>query len=105
MSATVVNHAALVSLANQMDELSHRAQDVLQRYESAVADAHGAHFKGAAGTANLSTTADVKEAQLKIQHRFQAVNDLLRQGAASYTGSDEDNQSHIASVASSLRFH
>ena len=52
---THVNHGQVVSLANQMDELSHRAQDVLQRYEDVVTHAHaGGSLVGAAGSANLS---------------------------------------------------
>ncbi len=102
MGQTVVNHESVVNLANKMDELSHRAQDVLARYEDAVHSAQ-ASFTGAAGTTNISTTAEVKDAQMKIQTRFQAVNDLLRTGATTFTGHDEDNAHQIASVASSIR--
>jgi hypothetical protein len=41
---------------------------------------------------------------MKIQNRFQAVNDLLRQGATTYTSTDEDNAQAVASVASHIRF-
>ena len=105
MASTVVNHAAVVSLANQMDELSHRAQDVLSRYEAAVQQAHSSQaLNGAAGSTNLVTGAEIKDAQMKIQTRFQSVNDLLRSGASRYTNADEDNKSSLASVAGSLRF-
>ena len=61
---THVNHGQVVSLANQMDELSHRAQDVLQRYEDVVTHAHaGGSLVGAAGSANLVSSAQIKEAQ------------------------------------------
>ena len=50
------------------------------------------------------TGAEIKDAQLKIQARFQAVNDLLRSGATKYTGADEENAHNVASVAGSLRF-
>lgn len=105
MAPTTVNHAAVVNLANQMDELSHRAQDVLARYEDAVQHAQSAQIlNGSAGQANLVTSAQIKEAQLKIQSRFQAVNDLLRQGAGTYTSTDEDNAQQVASVGSHIRF-
>ena len=105
MAKTTVNHASVVALANQMDELSHRAQDVLARYEEAVQHAQsGQVLNGAAGSTNLVTGAEIKDAQMKIQARFQAVNDLLRSGASTYTSTDEDNAHQISSVASSLRF-
>lgn len=105
MASTTVNHAAVVALANQMDELSHRAQDVLARYEDAVQHAQSAQiFNGVAGSTNVVTGADIKEAQMKIQMRFQNVNDLLRSGASTYTSTDEDNAHAVASVASGLRF-
>ena len=105
MASTVVNAAAVNNLANQMDELSHRAQDVLQRYEDIIQHAQsGQILNGAAGSANIVTGAQVKEAQLKIQARFQAVNDLLRSGASIYTVHDETNKGHIDGVTSALRF-
>lgn len=107
--ATVVNAAAVNHLANQMDELSHRAQDVLQRYEDVIQHAQSAQIlNGSAGWANVSTGAQVKEAQLKIQSRFQQINDALRSGGSIYTSQDEDNKGHIeavgASIGNSLQF-
>ena len=105
MAPTKVNHAAVVNLANQMDELSHRAQDVLARYSDAVQHAQSAQIlNGTAGNANLVTGAEIHDAQMKIQSRFQAVNDLLRQGATTYTSTDEDNAQAVASVGSHIRF-
>jgi uncharacterized protein YukE len=105
VAPTTVNHAAVVNLANQMDELSHRAQDVLARYSDAVQHAQSAQIlNGTAGQTNLVTGAEIHDAQMKIQSRFQAVNDLLRQGATTYTSTDEDNAHAVASVASHIRF-
>lgn len=105
MAPTTVNHAAVVHLANQMDELSHRAQDVLSRYEEAVQHAQsGQILNGSAGQTNLVTGAEIREAQMKIQTRFQSVNDLLRQGAGTYTATDEDNAQQVASVGGHIRF-
>jgi uncharacterized protein YukE len=103
---STVNHAALVNLSSQMDELSHRAQDVLQRYEDTIQHAQAAQIlNGSAGNTNINTGAEVKEAQMKIQTRFQQVNDLLRSGAGQYTNADEDNSQQLASVQSHIRFH
>lgn len=105
MATTQVNHAGVVGLANQMDELSHRAQDVLSRYEADVQHAQSAQvLNGNAGSTNVVTGAEIKDAQMKIQHRFQQINDLLRGGANTYTNTDEQNAHQVASVASSLRF-
>jgi len=102
---THVNHGQVVSLANQMDELSHRAQDVLQRYEDVVTHAHtGGSLVGAAGSANLVSSAQIKEAQLKIQHRFQQVNDQLRSGANMYSNADDHNHQQIASIPGQMRW-
>ena len=105
MASTQVNAASVNALANQMDELSHQAQDVLARYEAAVEHAQSEQIlNGQAGSANLVTGAEIKEAQMKIQTRFQRINDLLRSGATTYTSTDEDSAHSVASVASSLRF-
>jgi uncharacterized protein YukE len=105
VSSTQVNAGSVVALANQMDELSHRAQDVLARYQAAVEHAQSAQIlNGQAGTSHLVTGAEIKDAQMRIQTRFQAVNDLLRSGASTYTTTDEDNAQAVSSVASGLRF-
>jgi uncharacterized protein YukE len=105
MSNIEVDHGSVVNLANQMDELSHRAQDVMARYQDAVQHAQASQiFGGGAGDTNVVTGAEIHDAQMKIQTRFQSVNDLLRSGAATFTGADEHNASQIASVGSSLRY-
>jgi hypothetical protein len=105
MSSTTVNHAAVVGLSNQMDELSQRAQSVLARYEEMVQHGQAAQIlNGSAGNTNVITGAEVKEAQMKIQMRFGQVNEILRGGAGQYTNADEDNASQISSVQSHIRF-
>jgi hypothetical protein len=102
---TTVNHGSVVDLSNKMDELSHRAQDVLTRYKDAVEHAQsGQILNGDAGLANLKTGADVQEAQLKIQMRFQNVNEMLRGGASTYSNADQQNAHEVAAVAGSIRF-
>ncbi len=105
-TTTKVDHGSVVDLANKMDELSHRAQDVLSRYKDAIEHAQSAQYiNGDAGVANLNTGADVEQAQRKIQARFQSINDLLRSGASNYTSTDQSNAHSVASVAANIRFH
>jgi negative regulator of replication initiation len=105
MSQIHVDHSSVVNLANQMDELSHRAQDVMSRYQEAAQHAQASQvFDSGAGDTNVVTAAEIHDAQMKIQTRFQAVNDLLRSGASTFTNSDEQNAHQIASVGSSLRY-
>jgi hypothetical protein len=106
MGFSKVNHSSVVGLANSMDELSQRAQNVLARYEDAVQHAQAAQIlNGSAGNTNVVTGAEIKDAQMKIQSRFQQVNDMLRSGGSQYTNTDEDNAHQIAQVASHIRFH
>lgn len=100
-----VDVAAVTSLANSMDELSHRAQDVLSRYQEAVQHGQAAQIlNGKAGDTNVVTGEEIRAAQMKIQARFQNVNDLLRQNAGTYDNVDHDAAANVAQVASSLRF-
>jgi uncharacterized protein YukE len=100
-----VDHGAVVDLANKMDELSHRAQDVLARYSDAVQHAQSAQIlNGTAGNTSVVTGAEIHDAQMKIQSRFQSVNDLLRSGASTYTNTDHDAAQAVASVGSHIRF-
>ncbi|SBS76604.1 conserved hypothetical protein [uncultured Mycobacterium sp.] len=101
---TSVDHGAVVDLANKMDELSHRAQDVLTRYKNAVEDAQNGVLTGDAGLANIKTGADVDDAQRKIQARFQSINEMLRGGASTYTNTDQHNAHQVAAVAGSIQF-
>lgn len=102
---TLVNHQQLNALAAQMDELSHRAVDVLQRYSDAVQHANsGQILVGSAGQAHLVTSEQIHQAQTSIQNRFRAVNEVLRQGSGHYQNTDEDNSQMVASLASNLRF-
>jgi WXG100 family type VII secretion target len=106
MPPTKVNHASVVNLAGQMDELSQRAQNVLQRYEDTVQHAQAAQIlNGGAGNTNLVTAAEIRDAQMRIQQRFQQVNDVLRSGAGHYTNADETNASAIAGLQGHIQFH
>ena len=103
---TVVNHAALVNLANEMDELKHQAVSVMSRYEECFNHAQSSKaFAGDAGAASVVSGAQIHDAQMRIQQKFEQVNDLLRHGASTYTGTDQDNQHAIASLTSHIKFH
>lgn len=100
-----VGASELMAFAARMDELSTRAQSVLQRYEDAnqQLSATGG-LNGQGGTMNLKTSAEVHEAQMKIQTNFQNLNDLVRQNTNKYTHTDEQNGQTISSVAGALRY-
>jgi len=94
----------LVSFSHRMDELSHRAQNVLQRYLDHAETVQGSGtFTGAGGTANIQTSNEVHEAQTRIQTKFQQLNEVVRQAAQGYTSRDEDNAHSITAVAGGLR--
>lgn len=93
------------TLANTMDDVSYRMQDVLTRYQDANEQAiAGQTMGGHAAMTSRVTGAEIKDSQMKIQTRFQAVNDTLRGGATQYTNMDQDNASNIASIASHIQF-
>jgi uncharacterized protein YukE len=103
---TVVNHAAVVNLANEMDELKHQAVSLMSRYEECVNHAQSSKaFAGGAGAASVVSGAQIHDAQMRIQQKFEQVNDLLRHGAATYTGTDQDNQHAVQSLTSHIKFH
>jgi len=99
-----VGASELMAFAARMDELSTRAQSVLQRYEDSnqQLSATGG-LNGQGGTMNLKTSAEVHEAQMKIQTNFQNLNDLVRQNTNKYTHTDEQNAHNLASIPGMLR--
>jgi hypothetical protein len=95
--------SVVLTLADQMDELSMRAQNVLAAYEEAQmnAQASGA-FVGQGSTASVGTAGEVKAAQLKIQTKFQQVNQLLRDGTHHLNAADEQGHQMITQVVGGL---
>jgi WXG100 family type VII secretion target len=104
MAQIKANAAQLYSLSHQMDELSARAVTALQQYEDAVQHASSGIFVGSAGTANVATTAQIKQAQINVQNRFKQVNEMLRQAGGNFTNTDDDNHQRIASLPSQLQW-
>src|ERR1700753_3786787 len=99
-----VDAATLHTFAGRMDELSQRAQNVLQRYEEHSLQVHSSGtLNGAGGSTNLQTAAGVKEAQMRIQTRFQNLNDLVRHNATKFTNTDEQNAQSLAAIPGALR--
>ncbi len=102
----VVGHSELLSFADAMDDISTSIQAVLSNYDHHSTDLHhSGGFQGSGGTANLTTSAEILQAQQRIQHRFQALNDLVRQAAHGYTNTDQNNAQQIQAVAGHLRYH
>ncbi|MBV8860930.1 MAG: hypothetical protein JO082_11285 [Mycobacterium sp.] len=102
----VVGHSELMSFADAMDEISLNIQTVLTHYDQHSTDLHASGgLTGAGGTANLTTSGEILQAQQRIQQRFQALNDLVRQAAHGYTNTDQNNAQQIQAVAGNLRYH
>jgi hypothetical protein len=93
------------TLANAMDDISHRMQDVLRRYQAANEESLANQTMGGKyAMQSLVTGAEITDAQTKIQQRFQAINDQLRSGATHYDNMNQQNASTMASVAGHIRF-
>jgi WXG100 family type VII secretion target len=102
----VVGHSELLAFAEAMDDISQSIQSVMSNYDHHSNDLHASGgFQGAAGMSNLSTSGEILQAQARIQHRFQALNDLVRQAAHGYTSTDQNNAQQIQAVAGNLRYH
>ena len=101
----VVGHSELLSFADAMNDISQSIQAVLSNYDQHSTDLHASGgLQGAAGQGNLATSAQILDAQNRIQQRFQALNDLVRQAAHGYTNTDETNAQQIQSVVSNLHY-
>ena len=101
----VVGHSELLSFVHAMNDISQGIQSVLSSYDQHSTDLHhSGGFQGAAGTSNLTTSAQILEAQVRIQHRFGELNNLVTQAAHGYTSTDENSAQQIQSVVSHLQF-
>lgn len=101
----VVGNSELLAFADAMDDISQQMQSVLSNYDHHSTDLHASGgLQGSAGTANLSTSAEILQAQSRIQHRFQALNDLVRQAAHGYTSTDQNSAHTISQVPGGLRY-
>jgi uncharacterized protein YukE len=99
----LVGASQLLAFADRMDELSQRAQSVLQRYDDHNRQAHSSGtFQGEGGDMNIRTSAEVQEAQMKIQTRFQNLNDLVRQNTHGYTRTDQQVAHSLAAIPGQL---
>lgn len=100
-----VNAASVHNLANTMDDISQRMQDVLNRYQHANEESIASQTMGGqAAMTSVATGAEVHDAQTKIQHRFQQVNDTLRQAGSHTSNTDHDNSTLYQQVAGAIRF-
>jgi hypothetical protein len=88
-----------------MDDISARMQDVVGRYQAANEEAiSNQTMGGGAAMTSLATGAEIHDAQMKIQHRFQQINDTLRQAGSHTTNTDSDNTSLYQQVAGNIHF-
>lgn len=98
------NAAQMTGLAGQLNEISHTIVSALGEYEEAVHNASAATLVGQAGSANVTTTAQIKDAAMKVQHRFQEINRLLTQSGGHMTNTDEENHQRLAQIPSQLQW-
>lgn len=85
-------------LVAQMDGLRQRAIDILQRYDDAYTHLSAAALRGQAGHANFVTSAQIKDAQAKIQARFEQVNQVLHGGNVAFANAEADNAQQVQSL-------
>jgi WXG100 family type VII secretion target len=101
----VVGHSELLSFAEAMNDISQSIQAVMSNYDQHSTELHhSGGLQGDAGTSNLSTSGEILEAQNRIQQRFQALNDMVRQAAHGYTSTDQNSAQQIRSVAGHLHY-
>jgi uncharacterized protein YukE len=101
----VVGHSELLTFAEAMNDISQSIQSVMSNYDQHSTELHtSGGLQGAAGMSNLTTSGEIIEAQTRIQQRFQALNDLVRQAAHGYTSTDENSAQQIRSVAGHLHY-
>jgi len=101
----VVGHSELLSFADAMNDICQNMQAVMSNYDQHSQELHhSGGLQGAAGMGNLSTSGQILEAQVRIQHRFNQLNDLVRQAAHGFTSTDENNAQQIQSVVGHLRY-
>lgn len=100
-----VGHEEMLTAANSLDELKHRAIDVLNRYLQMSQDLQGSQMlTGDAGATNVVTAEEVQHAQMNIQTRWDHLINTLRSNTHGYMNQDSQNSTHIAGVASNLSF-
>jgi uncharacterized protein YukE len=88
-----VNH-----LVQQMDGLRQRAINILEQYDEAYTQLATAGLRGDAGNANFATSGQIKEAQAKIQARFDQVNQVLHGGNVQFANTEADNAQQVQSL-------
>jgi uncharacterized protein YukE len=98
-----VGHEEMLTAANNLEELMHRALDVLHRYMQHSQDLQASQMlTGAAGDTNIVTTEEISNAGTKIQTRWGHLIDTLRGNTHGYIQADDQNASNIGGVAGGL---
>jgi uncharacterized protein YukE len=85
-------------LVQQMDGLRSRAIHILEQYDEAFTNLAQSGLRGDAGTANLTTSTHIKEAQVKINARFDQVNQVLHGGNVQFASAEADNAQQVQSL-------
>lgn len=85
-------------LVQQMDGLRQRAIHILEQYDESYTHLASAGLRGDAGQANFTTSAHIKEAQVKINARFDQVNQVLHGGNVQFANAEADNAQQVQSL-------
>ena len=89
--------------ANQLEELMHDTIATLRNYQNDSLDLQAAGgLTGTAGNTNITTTAEVHDASMKVQTHWGSIIDALRGNTGKYQQTDHHNSTQLASIAGLL---
>ncbi len=90
----------LRAVATQLDQLRGDAEQTLNNYLGASHDIHGqGGWFGQAATANISTTEEIHNAQMKLNTQWGELIQTLRSAADSYEAQEEHARAAVQGVS------
>lgn len=90
----IVGADKLRATATQLDNLRDQAQGVLQQYLASSQNIAGGGWQGDASMANLATTEEIHNAQMKLNTQWGELIQALQQAANTYE--EQENASRAA---------
>ena len=101
--ADVVGKQEVLQAADSLEDLLHQTTTHLSAYGHHTENPQAAgQFTGQAGGTNVLTAGEIQDAINKITARWTTAIDMLRQSVGHFEGTDVENASSIASVASGM---
>lgn len=99
----LVGPEKLRAVATQLDHLRDQANATLSNYLNASHDIHGqSGWFGDAATANVMTTEEIHNAQMKLTTQWGELIHALRAAADSYEHQQETARASVSGVAQSM---